>query len=83
MSDLLDLFRAQEKSARWKAEMENATARLELAQIEERCTYLISQAEPVNSLRLERADLRLVFRYIQHGNLDRLRREQEELYHAK
>ena len=77
MSDLQRLFSAQDKTARWKAEMENATARLELARIEERSAYLISQAEPVNNLLINRGQLKAVLSYLHHGNLNRLKEETE------
>ena len=79
MSDLAVLFSAYEKVARRVAEFENASARLELARIEEHCAYLISQHEPVASLKLDRERLRLVLNYIRYGDLKRLDREFEEL----
>lgn len=75
MSDLMTLLNKQNETIRWKAEVENATARLELARIRERCAYLISQHEPVNSLGLDRERLRLALRYLEHGNLARLENE--------
>lgn len=79
MNDLSLLFSATDKSARWKAERENASARYDLAKIHERCAYLISQHEPVVSLGLDREKLRLVFSFINHGDLRRLNRDFEEL----
>ena len=78
MSDLQRLFSAQDKTARWKAEMENASARLELAWIEERSAYLISNAEPVNSLLINRNKLKAILSYLHHGNLNRLKEEAED-----
>lgn len=72
MSDLSDLFSAQDKTKRWQAESENAHARLELARIEERCAYLISQHEPVAMLKIDREVLRAIFKYLRHGILDLL-----------
>ena len=80
MSDLATLFNCQEKSARWEAEWENAIARLELAKIDEHCAYLISQHEPIGSLNIDRDKIRIVLRYIRHGNLDRLDRDLKELH---
>lgn len=77
MSDFVVLMNKQNETARWKAEVENATARLELARIRERSAYLISQHEPVNSLGLDRERLRLALRYLEHGNLTRLENELE------
>lgn len=79
MSDLLDLFRANEVTERWKAELENASARLELARIRERSAFLISQHEPVFSLSINREKLRLILAYLQHGSVDRLLREAKEI----
>lgn len=45
---------------RWKAERENADARLELARMRECCRLLISQHDPVASLGLDRAALAVV-----------------------
>ena len=76
MSDLSDLFAAQEKTKRWRAEFENASARLELAQIAERAAYLISQHHPVADLDVNREHLRLILRYLRHGSLSRMAAEQ-------
>ena len=78
-NDLAALFSRQDQVARWKAEVENATARLEIARMKERCAYLVSQHEPVASLGLDRARLRLVLAYIRHGDLSRLTRDFEKL----
>ena len=67
MSDLSLLFQKQDKSALWKVKRENATARYELAKIEERCAYLISQHEPIASLDINREQLRAVLRYVEYG----------------
>jgi len=75
MSDLATLFECQEKSRRWMVERENATARLELAEIDRHCAYLISQHEPIASLDINREQLRLVLNYVRHGNMHRLKGE--------
>ena len=75
MSDLAALFHAEEKTRRWTAEWENASARMELAQHNERMARLISQHEPVASLGLDRERLRHVLGYIKHGDLARLDRD--------
>ena len=72
MSDLSALFSAADKVERWKAEVANAGARLQLAMIERNCAHLVSQHEPVATLGLDRERLRLILAYIQHGDLDRL-----------
>ena len=79
MSDLIVLFQEQDKVKRWKAEVENANAQLQIARMNEHCAYLISQHEPVASLGLDREKLRLVLNYMRHGDLRRLDREFEEL----
>lgn len=79
MNDLQVLFSEHDRVARWKAESENANARLQLARMNEHCAHLISQHEPVASLGLDREKLRLVLNYVRHGDLHRLAREFEEL----
>ncbi len=79
MSDLSVLFAEQERVARWRAESENASARLQIARMNEHCAHLISQHEPVASLGIDRERLRLVLNYVRHGDLKRLDREFEEL----
>lgn len=71
MSDLQKLFNAQDITARWRAESEGASARLEIAQIKERAAYLISQHEPVASLGLDREALRAALSYLWHGDAQR------------
>lgn len=80
MSDLIVLFQEQDRVKRWKAEVENANAQLQIARMNEHCTYLISQHEPVASLGLDRERLRLVLSYVRHGDLKRLDREFEEFH---
>ena len=74
---LSDLFYARSEVARWRAEFENASARLELAEIAERKAYLLSQYEPLKSLGMDadRDKLALLFRYLGHGDLARLKRD--------
>ena len=74
-NDFGNLMSAQKDIQRWKAERENSTARLELAQMNERIAHLISQHEPVASLNLDRERLRIALRFIQHGDLGRLSRD--------
>lgn len=77
ITDLLDLYRAHDSVSRWKAERENADARLQLARHEECIAHLLSQHEPVASLGLDREKLRFALDYIRHGDLKRLLREIE------
>ena len=79
MNDLMALYAANDKVARWRAESENASARLELAKISENCAHLLSQHEPVNSLGLDRERLRLALGFVNHGDTSRLMRDFEEL----
>lgn len=50
MSDLARYFHSHDIVARWRAECENASARLEIACIKERACELRSQSEPLHSL---------------------------------
>ena len=78
MNDLQNLFMAQEKTARRRAEWEGAAARMELAQYEERMARLMSQHEPVAELGIDRERLRLILSYVQHGDQGRLARDVSE-----
>ena len=77
-NDLLALFRAHDEVARWSAERENASARLELAHMRARMAYLLSQHEPVHSLGVDREKLRALLAYVKHGDLARMKRNYEE-----
>ncbi|NQW26213.1 MAG: hypothetical protein HQ473_07625 [Cryomorphaceae bacterium] len=79
MSDFSIYMEKQEITLRWKAEVENAAARCELAQRDERAAMIISQPDPVESLGLDRERLRLVLRFLAHGDKARLEREHHEL----
>jgi hypothetical protein len=74
------LFQEQDREARWRAEVENATARLELARMRKHMAHLISQHEPVASTGLDRGKLKHLLAYVQHGDLKRLERE---LHHTE
>lgn len=71
MSDLSILFYREEEVRRWRAESENASARLELAQIRKRMAFFISQHEPLHGLNLDREAVRKVFTFIERGTFDR------------
>lgn len=73
--DLADLFAATDRIARWTAERENATARLELARAAEARAYLLSQHEPVASLGIDRNVLRVLLAFTAHHDKARLARE--------
>lgn len=62
---------------RWKAEGENASARLELARTRECCRLLISQHDPVFSMGVDRDVLKILLGFIAHHDTARLRRECE------
>ena len=79
MNDLSILWTEQDRVSRWTAEVENATARLQIARMNEHIAHLLSQHEPVASLGLDRERLRLVLNYIRHGEVDRLFREYQVL----
>lgn len=79
MSDLERLFACQNKTARWRAERENATARYELAQADEAMAFLLSQHEPVHTLGIDRNALRVLFAFVKHHDKHRLERELAEL----
>ena len=64
---------------RWQAERENAEARLELARTRECCKLLVSQYDPVFSLGIDRARLKVLLDFVQHHDPERLRRECEAL----
>lgn len=63
---------AQAETRRWKAEHENASARLELARIKERIAELRSQHEPVHAAGLDREKLSALLGYLVHGDMSRL-----------
>jgi len=79
MSNFGTLMLMREKSGRAWAEAEGARARYDLAKINERCAYLISQHDPVAQMGLDRDKLRLVLAYLRHGELPRLIRELDAL----
>lgn len=78
-TDLGTLFSAQEEKRRWRAERDNATARLELAITREACATLVSQHQPVASLGIDRDVLRVLLAYVRHGDDKRRDRELAEL----
>ncbi|WP_369913922.1 hypothetical protein AB8810_12910 [Xanthomonas sp. NCPPB 3005] len=73
--DLDSLFLADCEVRRWRAERENATARLELAQAKAARARLLSQYEPVNSLGIDRETLRALLAFTSHHDEQRLKRE--------
>lgn len=75
MNDLADLYTANGHVLRWKAERENADARLSLARASEARAYLLSQHEPVASLGLDRNVLRVLLSFTAHHDKARLVRE--------
>lgn len=74
-SDLQNIFSAQAEKRRWRAEGENAQARVQLATINEGCATLLSGHDPVASLGMNRDHLRCVLSYIRHGDVSRMNRE--------
>lgn len=63
------------ESKRRTAEWEGASARMELAKINERCAELMSQHNPVAAFGMDREQLRHILGYIRHGDIKRLYRE--------
>lgn len=77
----LDEIRRQEAGhevKRWRAENENASARLELARMKEAIALLLAQHEPVASLGIRRDALRVLLDYVRHHDTHRLAREVEQ-----
>lgn len=72
---LEQLFSAQERSARWKAELERASSKLEQARFMEHMAQLLSRGEPVRQLGWDRQQLAHVFSYLMHGDLKRLNKD--------
>lgn len=83
MNDLQNLFSAQEEVRRWRAECENASARLELAQNRESRAHLLSQYEPAHSLGIDREVLRILLNFTAHHDVNRMNRELKELKEKK
>ena len=79
MNDLANLYSAHDHVARWKAEGENASARLSLARASEARAYLLSQHEPVASLGLDRNVLRVLLNFTAHHDVARMTRELKAL----
>jgi hypothetical protein len=79
MSDLSLLFLEEARVAQWEAERSSATANLQIAKMNRRCAYLISQHDPVTMMGLDRERLRLVLSYVRHGDIERLKHEFEQL----
>lgn len=81
--DLQALFSAQEEVRRWRAESENASARLQLATAKEARAALLSNHEPVASLGMDREALRILLSFTVHGDTKRMHREVAEHVMAK
>ena len=75
MSDFARLMIDEEALRRWRAEHENASARLEIAKARRNCSYLISQHDPVAKLGIDREKLRAVLAYVWHGDVARMERD--------
>ncbi len=63
----------------WSAERENADARLTIARARECCKLLVSQHDPVHSLGIDRAVLKVLLDFVWHQDTRRLRRECEAI----
>lgn len=77
--DLGRLFASQDHVARWRAERENASARLELALSAESISFLLSQHDPVHRIGMDREALRVLLSFVRHHDKHRLAREVDAL----
>lgn len=75
MSDFGRLMIAEEVQRRWRAEHENASARLEIANARLNCAFLLSQHDPVAKLDIDREKLRAVLAFVWHGDVGRMERD--------
>ena len=83
MSDFARLMIDDEAVRRWRAEAENASARLEIANARRNCAFLLSQHDPVGKLGIDREKLRAVLAFVWHGDVARMERDFGELDFAK
>lgn len=83
MSDLELLFKAEARVDRWRAEYNYASSQLDLSTTRRNMKHLISQYEPLNSIDIDRDKLRVVFSYVEHGNITRLKTEIWNLENGK
>lgn len=74
---------AHRDKARWRAEGENAAARVQLCIVDESSALLLSQHEPVHSLGINRDQLRILLRYVRGGDVARMNRELAEMANAE
>ena len=77
--DFNNFMRAEDEVLRWRAERENASARLELANMRRNMAMLISQHEPLCDLRIDRDQLRELFKFVCHNDKKRLEREVKKI----
>ena len=75
MIDFARLMIDEEAVRRWRAEHENASARLEIANARRNCSFIISQHEPVAKLGIDREKLRAVLAFVWHGDVARMERD--------
>lgn len=68
---------------RWKAERENADARLEIAKTRECINLLLNQYEPLYSLGIDREALRILLLFLTHHDSDRLERDVSQYFATK
>lgn len=74
-ADLSRVFETGEQVRRWAAERENASARLELAEMRHASATLLSRGDPVSHLGMNREHLRVLLAFLAHNDLPRLLRE--------
>jgi hypothetical protein len=75
VTDVVRQMMARDDVARWRAESENASARLELAKHKQNISDLLAQHQPVDELGIDRDKLRLLLLFVLHGDMNRLKRE--------
>ena len=73
--DLSRLMSAEAEVRRWRAESENSSARLELANMKRNMAHLLSQHEPLCGLDVDRDQLRVLFTFVCHNDKKRLERD--------
>jgi hypothetical protein len=83
MSDFARLMIEEAEVRRWRAEHENTSARLEIANARRNCSFLISQHDPVAKLGIDREKLRAVLAFVWHGDVGRMERDFAALDFAK
>lgn len=72
MSDFDNYLRAKARTELHQVDFRRARAELRIAQIEEHVAMLLGQAEPANSLGIDREALRAILEFVSRGDKTRL-----------